>query len=74
MYRMRPRHSQCAGRVGGAGRVRYIGLKGAARGEAIMPIQSGWGEERSLGNSYWSWQDRGEDWFDESLGVPGAGV
>ena len=26
-----------------AGRVRYSGLKGAARGEAIMPIQSCWG-------------------------------
>src|SRR5271157_3698865 len=26
-------HSQCAGRLGAAGRVRYSGLKGAARGE-----------------------------------------
>ena len=43
LYRMRPKHSQCADRVGAAGRVRYSGLKEAAPGEAIMPIQSCWG-------------------------------
>jgi SAM-dependent methyltransferase len=43
LYRMRPKHSQCTGRFGAAGRVRYSGLKEAAPGEAIMPIQSCWG-------------------------------
>jgi hypothetical protein len=43
LYRTRPKHSECAGGVGAARRVRYSGLKEAAPGEAIMPIQSCWG-------------------------------
>ena len=66
-------HSEYAGRLGAALRVRYSGLKGAAPGEAIMPIQSCWGQERSSGNSYWSRQERVEDWFGESLRVVGTG-
>src|SRR3974390_555022 len=36
-------HCNCVGRLQGAGRVRYSRLKGAARGEASMQIQWGWG-------------------------------
>jgi len=43
LYRTRPKHSECAGGVGAARRVRYSGLKEASPGEAIMPIQSRWG-------------------------------
>ena len=43
LYRMRPTESVKVSPGGPAGRVRYSGLKGAARGEAIMPIQSCWG-------------------------------
>jgi hypothetical protein len=43
LYRMRPRVSVQVSLGDPAGRVRYSGLKGAARGEAIMPIQSCWG-------------------------------
>ena len=38
-----------------------------------MPIQSCWGYERGLGNSYWRRQERGEDWLGESLRVVGTG-
>src|ERR1019366_2458536 len=38
LYRTRPKHSECAGGVGAARRVRYSGLKEAAPGEAIMPV------------------------------------
>ena len=40
LYRMRPTESVKVSPGGSAGRVRYSGLKGAARGEAIMPNQS----------------------------------
>ena len=42
LYRMRPTVSVQVSPGGSAGRVRYSGLKGAARGEAFMRIQSYW--------------------------------
>src|ERR1022692_3143660 len=35
LYRMRPKHSQCAGRVGAAGRVRYSTKVSGPRHEAL---------------------------------------
>src|SRR5271157_446267 len=63
LYRMRPTVSVQVSPGGPAGRVRYSGLKGAARGEALCKFNGPGGCERGSGNSYWSWKQQRQNCF-----------
>ena len=62
LYRMRPIARTQVGSGRRAGRVRYNCLKEAARGEAVMQIEWGWGEEKGFGEREWNEEEDRQDW------------